>query len=98
MRTFPLKIRQPNLRELEPCVRAQKTLAALTSQLLNSARRVSQSDARHLRDLDTILDKPVLHSLLVSMDPRVRSWEGSITALPAPWLLSGNADSRHRHH
>ncbi len=56
------------------------------------------ADARHLRGLDAILDKPVLHTILVSMDPRVRTWEGSITGLPAPWLLSGNADSRHRHH
>ena len=52
-------------------------------------KNVSLSDARHLRKLGDILDKPLLHSLVVSNDPRVRSWdEERITALPAAWLFS----------
>ncbi len=56
---------------------------------IKSTARVSPVDARHLRNLEDILDKRVLHSLLVSNDPRIRTWNGSVTALPAAWLLSG---------
>ena len=53
------------------------------------SKKVSLSDARHLRKLGDILDKPLLHSLVVSNDPRVQVWdEGRITALPAAWLFS----------
>ena len=53
------------------------------------SKKVSLSDARHLRTLENILDKPLLHSLLVSNDPKVQVWEkGGITALPAAWLFS----------
>lgn len=53
------------------------------------SNNVSHSDARHLRKLNDILDKPLLHSLVVSNDPRVHIWDGgSITAVPAAWLFS----------
>ncbi|PWQ94880.1 ATP-binding protein [Leucothrix arctica] len=56
---------------------------------VKKTKNVSLSDARHLRKLGDILDKPLLHSLVVSNDPRVQTWdEGSITALPAAWLFS----------
>ena len=57
---------------------------------IKSAQRVSRTDARHLRDLAAILDKPLLHAVVVSNDPRVRIWGESITAVPAAWLLSGD--------
>jgi hypothetical protein len=55
---------------------------------IKSAKRVSRADARHLHNLHSILDKPLLHSLLISNDPGVQTWDESITALPAAWLLS----------
>ena len=45
-------------------------------------------DARHLRGLSDILDKPVLHSLVISNDPQLQSLDDGITALPATWLLA----------
>jgi len=56
---------------------------------IKKSKNVSRSDARHLRKLEMILDKPLLHSLVVSNDPRVQTWDdGKITALPAAWLFS----------
>jgi len=52
-------------------------------------KHVSTSDARHLRKLESILDKPLLHALLVSNDPHIQTWDdGAITALPAAWLFA----------
>ncbi len=56
---------------------------------IKKSKNVTRSDARHLRKLDSILDKPLLHALLVSNDPHIQSWDdGKITALPAAWLFS----------
>lgn len=51
------------------------------------AGRVLPVDARHLRNLDGILDKPVLHAFVLSNDPQVKQLEEGITALPAAWAL-----------
>lgn len=50
------------------------------------AAHVSPSDARHLHDLEAILDKPLLHALVVSNDPQIHQW-GNVLAIPAAWLL-----------
>lgn len=56
---------------------------------VKQSSNVALSDARHLRTLGEILDKPLLHSLVVSNDPRVKHWDdGAITAVPAAWLFS----------
>ncbi len=47
---------------------------------------VSAADARHLHDLADLLDKPLLHALVVSNDPRIQQW-GDVTAVPVAWLL-----------
>ena len=53
------------------------------------SKKVSRSDARQLRKLVDILDKPLLHSLVVSNDPRVQVWDdGQITPVPAAWLFA----------
>ena len=56
---------------------------------IKQTARASASDARHLKRLEDILDKPVLHALLVSNDPQIRTLGDGITAVPAPWLLGG---------
>ncbi len=48
---------------------------------------VVASDGRNLRELEHILDKPVIHSLIVSNDQRIRTFGDNITAVPAAWLL-----------
>lgn len=47
---------------------------------------VSAADARHLHDLADLLDKPLLHALVVSNDPQVQQW-GNVMAVPVAWLL-----------
>lgn len=49
--------------------------------------RVSSVDARHLRRLDSILDKPIQGSLVLSNDPHINDLGEGITALPVGWAL-----------
>ena len=55
---------------------------------IKSTTNVSATDARHLRDLQELLDKPLLYSFVVSNDARVKSLAREIMAVPAGWLLS----------
>ena len=54
---------------------------------IKMTERVSSADARHLRRLDTILDKPILGSLVLSNDPHSKDLGEDITALPVGWAL-----------
>ena len=51
--------------------------------------KVSQRDARHLRCLDEILDKPVLQALVLSNDPHIRDLGDGVTGIPVGWALGG---------
>ena len=51
--------------------------------------RVSQRDARHLRRLDEILDKPVLQALVLSNDPHIRDLGDGVMGIPVGWALGG---------
>lgn len=55
---------------------------------LKMTGRVSESDARHLRGLEAILDKPLLGSFILSNDPSVRKISDKITAFPSAMFLS----------
>jgi len=50
------------------------------------------TDARHLRNLDTILDKPLLCSMIISMDREIKSFGENIYAVPAAWLFAPSLD------
>ena len=50
--------------------------------------RVVQSDARHLIDLEDILDKPLLQSFVISNDLAIKQLAPGILALPAALALS----------
>lgn len=54
---------------------------------IKMAEHVTQTDARHLRNLETILDKPLLHGFLLSNDNETHCFSDSITALNAAYLL-----------
>ncbi|MBI2502596.1 MAG: ATP-binding protein [Candidatus Latescibacteria bacterium] len=56
---------------------------------IKMSERVSPADARHLRELSVILDKPVLHALVLSNDGRLLSLGEKITAAPVAWFLGG---------
>lgn len=55
---------------------------------VKQARRAAHVDGRHLRGLNTILDKPILGGLILSQDPAVKTFDDKITGLPAAWALS----------
>jgi uncharacterized protein len=55
---------------------------------VKQAGTVNATDARHLIDVGHILDKPVIHSFLLSNDTRIQSLGAGITAMPAAWFLS----------
>ena len=54
---------------------------------IKMTERVSYGDARHLRRLNDILDKPVLHALVLSNDGRIQKLGEGITAVPIAWFL-----------
>ncbi len=48
---------------------------------------VRENDARHLFDVEEILDKPLLHSFLISQDNQVKQFRNNVTALHAAHFL-----------
>jgi predicted AAA+ superfamily ATPase len=54
---------------------------------IKQSRRVSDADARHLRGLAELLDRPLLGRLLLSMDPDARLLADGVVALPVAWAL-----------
>lgn len=48
---------------------------------IKMAEHVAKTDARHLRNLQTILDKPILHSFLLSNDMETKDLGDRITAV-----------------
>ena len=56
---------------------------------IKSKNKVSYKDARHLRRLEEILDKPVLQALVLSNDPHIRDLGDGVMGIPVCWALSG---------
>ena len=54
---------------------------------IKMAERIAFADARHLRKLDEILDKPILQGLVLSNDPRIHDLGDDVVALPVGWAL-----------
>jgi predicted AAA+ superfamily ATPase len=54
---------------------------------IKMSRRVSSADARNLSGLGEILDKPLLKSFVLSLDPDVQTLADGVLALPVAWAL-----------
>jgi len=54
---------------------------------IKAGSHVSAADARHLRGLESLLDKPLLKALVLSRDRDARVLESGALALPAAWAL-----------
>jgi uncharacterized protein len=54
---------------------------------IKMSRKISASDAANLK-LAGILDKPIVHSFILSNDRHIQPIDKDITALPAAWFLS----------
>ncbi len=55
---------------------------------IKMADRIVPSDARHLRGICDILDKPLLHSFILSNDPQTQRIADDITAVNAAYFLA----------
>jgi len=55
---------------------------------IKMTKKVKATDARHLQLLKQVLDKPLLHGFVVSLDNDIHSFGDNITALPAAMLLT----------
>lgn len=51
------------------------------------AKKISHSDARHLLGLEMFLDKPLMHSFILSQDPETKTIAPGITAVHAAYFL-----------
>ncbi len=49
--------------------------------------KVTKTDARHFNDLESILDKPLLHSFIISNDPMTSPFSENVTAINAACFL-----------
>ena len=54
---------------------------------IKQTNKISSSSARHFHQLETILDKPVIHSIVLSNDIEIKSFGETITALPVAFFL-----------
>lgn len=54
---------------------------------IKRARQLGAADARALRGLEPLLDKPLLAALVLSNDPGARDLGGGVLALPIAWAL-----------
>lgn len=50
--------------------------------------KITRTDARHLTGLEQILDKPLIHSFVLSNDPEIKTLGEKITAMPAAMFLT----------
>ena len=64
-----------------------ETQNGYTAFEIKMAEHVTETDARHLKTLAGILDKPLLHSFVVSNDVSMRLLAPGISAVHAAWLL-----------
>lgn len=54
---------------------------------IKMADKVSQIDARHLMNIETILDKPLIAGFILSNDPETRQITSNITAINVAMFL-----------
>lgn len=54
---------------------------------IKKSYKVTANDARHIKGIEQILDKPVIHSFILSQDPEIKQFDKNITCLPAVWAL-----------
>ncbi len=71
-------------REVDLLLESEDGFVPIEIKLTN---KIIETDARHLRDLEEILDRPILHSFIISNDPSIKKIDSNITALPVSWFL-----------
>jgi uncharacterized protein len=70
--------------EIDLLIEMQDGYAAFEIKM---AGHVTDIDARHLKTLGTLLDKPLLHSFVISNDVNMRELAPGVSAVNAAWML-----------
>ena len=78
-------LRTADGKEIDLLIETEKGYIAFEIKQSENVRSV---DARHLRNIDEILDKPVLHKFLLSNDEDVKYFDGNVIAMSALQFLT----------
>ncbi len=78
-------LRTTDGREVDLLIEKEDGYIAIEIKMAETVRSV---DARHLRNLEGILDKPLLHRFVISNDLNLRDLEDGITAISAVQFLT----------
>jgi len=78
-------LRTADGKEIDLLIETEKGYIAFEIKQTEHVRSV---DARHLRNIEDILDKPVLHKFLLSNDEDVKQFDGNVTAISALQFLT----------
>jgi predicted AAA+ superfamily ATPase len=82
------QLRTYDRREVDLLIELESGFVAFQIKL---SRHVSSADARTMRGLESLLDKPLLKGLVLSQDREIRPLSSGILALPVAWFLSPSA-------
>ena len=77
-------LRTQDGREIDLLVETEQGYFAFEIKM---ADKVSQIDARHLMNIETILDKPLIAGFILSNDPETHQFTSNITAVNATMFL-----------
>lgn len=78
-------LRTSDGREIDLLLETEKGYIAIE---IKRTEHVRSLDARHLRELDDILDKPILHRFLISNDLNTQKFDHNSEALSAVQFLT----------
>ncbi|MCD4710067.1 MAG: ATP-binding protein [Bacteroidales bacterium] len=78
-------LRTTDGREIDLLIETEKGYIAIE---IKKSEHVRSVDARHLRELNEILDKPVLHRFIISNDMNARTIDQNTEAIPAIQFLT----------
>jgi predicted AAA+ superfamily ATPase len=72
-------------REIDLLLEAEKGYVAIEIKMSDN---VGSQDARHLKGLQDILDKPLIHSFILSNDDSIRELTENVFAIPSAMFLT----------
>jgi predicted AAA+ superfamily ATPase len=78
-------LRTSDGREVDLLIESEKGYIAIE---IKQTKHVRSVDGRHLRDIDAILDKPVIHKFILSNDYHVKDFNNKTTAISAVQFLT----------
>ena len=78
-------LRTTNGRKVDLLLEKEEGYIAIEIKIAGTVRNV---DARHLRNLEEILDKPILNKIVISNDLNARELEEGVMAIPAVQFLT----------